>query len=138
MFKIARRDLVDRRLTARSHPDRWPRPLRGGLDDDILEIPELAMMGEAPFGSPRLEGPERKHRKGPYNPEIGAPMVVGTNAWPVTTAGNIGRKSNRSREERSSHGWLAVGAVAVEPFSTGQFPANREKIQGKFAKCRPL
>lgn len=78
--EIARRDLVDRWLTARTHPDRWPRPLRGGLDDDILEIPELAMMGEAPFGSPRLEGPERKHRKGPYNPEIGAPMDVGTNA----------------------------------------------------------
>jgi hypothetical protein len=87
------------------------------------------MMGEAPFGSPRLEDPERKHRKGPYNPEIGAPMGVGTNAWPGTTAGNVGQKSNRSREERSSRGWLAVGAVAVEPFSTGQFPANREKYR---------
>jgi hypothetical protein len=69
---------VDRWLTARTHPDRWPQPLRDGLDDDILEIPELAMMGKAPFGTPRLEGPERKHRKGPYNPEIGAPMGVGT------------------------------------------------------------
>jgi len=54
-------------------------------------------------------------------------MGVGTNAWPETTAGNVGRKSNGSRDERSSQGWLAVGAVAVEPFSAGQFPANGEK-----------
>jgi hypothetical protein len=54
--EAARRDLADRWLTARTHPDRWPRPLHGGrLNDDVLEIPEFAVMGEAPFGSPRLE-----------------------------------------------------------------------------------
>jgi hypothetical protein len=55
-IETAHRDLADRGLTARTHPDHGPRPLDGGgLDDDILEIPELAVMGEAPFGGPRLE-----------------------------------------------------------------------------------
>jgi len=130
--ETARRDHVDRWLTARTHPDRWPRPLRGGLDDDILEIPELAMMGEAPFHA--LRARRENTEKAPTTLKLARQWALGLTHGRGTTAGNIERKSNRSREERSSQGWLAVGAVAVEPFSTGQFLANREKIQGKFAK----
>src|SRR6202012_3204866 len=54
--KTARCNLADRGLTAGTHPDRWPRPLcGGGLNDDVLEIPELAVMREPPVGGPCLE-----------------------------------------------------------------------------------
>ena len=63
-----RGDPTDRALAARTHPDLRVWPLRGRrLNDDAVELPIFALMGERLVGSPRLED----HIEGLVEPCIG-------------------------------------------------------------------
>src|SRR5260370_21935958 len=91
----------------------------------------LAAIGKTPDAaashsvSPKRSAGE-KTPEGPRKRQIAGEKGRSNLPHADLTAGNVGRISVQRHSEKGVYGWLAVGAVHREPFSRGNFPANRE------------